>query len=71
MRVSGFEMLNEFLRPAEQRMMIKDQKEKRVRAHKLLMFFARLAFTPLGKKHDKQLTHIVRVIASALFLLNS
>ena len=43
-------------------MMINGQREKNVRAAKPLAVFARLAFTSPGKKCDKQLTHIVRVI---------
>jgi hypothetical protein len=39
----------------------RSKRKKRVRAHKLLVVFARLAYTSPGKKHDKQLTHIVRV----------
>jgi hypothetical protein len=62
--VSGCKMLNEFIWPAEQGMMINDQKKKNVRAHKLLALFARLAYTSPGKKCDKQLTHIVRVSGS-------
>jgi hypothetical protein len=59
--VSGFKMLNEFIWPAEVEMMIKIKRKKKVRAHKLLAVFARLAYTSPGKKCDKQLTHIVRV----------
>jgi hypothetical protein len=50
-------------------MMINGQREKNVRAAKPLAVFARLAFTSPGKKCDKQLTHIVRVISR--FLENS
>jgi hypothetical protein len=69
MRVSGFKKLNEFIWPAEQGMMVIDQKKKSVRAHTQHPLFARLAFTSPGKKCDKQLTHIVRVIASALLFV--
>jgi hypothetical protein len=41
--------------------------KKSVRAHKLLAFFARLAYTSPGKKCDKQLTHIVRVTGCCYF----
>jgi len=47
---------------------IKNQKKKRgVRVSKTLAVFARLAFTSPGKKCDKQLTHIVRVMLRHLF----
>jgi hypothetical protein len=36
-------MINEFIWPAEVEMMIKDQKKRKVWAHKLLAVFARLA----------------------------
>ena len=52
-------------------MMINGQREKNVRAAKPLMVFSRLAFTSPGKNHDKQLTHIVRVRFSYLFINES
>jgi hypothetical protein len=39
----------------------KIKKKRKVRAHTQHLVFARLAFTSPSKKHDKQLTFIVRV----------
>jgi len=68
MRVSGFNLDYETQWPAGCNG-YKRLKEKRgVRVSKTLAVFARLAYTSPGKKCDKQLTHIVRVIASAIYL---
>jgi hypothetical protein len=40
----------------------KIKKKRKLRAHTQHLVFARLAFTSPSKKHDKQLTFIVRVI---------
>ena len=53
--------------PAEQGMMIKDQKKKRVRADKPLAFFARLACTSPGKNRDKLIYFIDRVSGCSSF----
>jgi hypothetical protein len=44
----------------------KIKKKRKVRAHTQHLVFARLAFTSPSKKHDKQLTFIVRVISRLL-----
>jgi len=62
-------MLNEFIWPAEQGMMIKDQKEKRAFGPYSTSGFARLAYPSPGKNHDEQLTHIVRVSTSNLLII--
>jgi hypothetical protein len=60
-RVSGFKMLNEFIWPADSHDDKKFKRKKKVRAHKILAFFARLAFTSPGKKCDKLINPTVRV----------
>jgi len=46
----------------------RSKEERGVRVSKTLAVFARLAFTSPGKKCDKQLTHIVRVIGCLLLI---
>lgn len=54
--------------PAQSEMLIKSKKKKRVRAVKLLIVFAGLAFTNLSKKYDKLITPTVRVRHSIVYL---
>jgi len=57
-------MLNEFLWPADCHGGRRLKKKKSVRAHKLLVVFARLAYTSPGKNHDELIDPTVRVSVS-------
>jgi hypothetical protein len=69
MRVSGFKAITNFSgQPTVREQKIK--RKRKVRAHTQHLVFARLAFTSPSKKHDKQLTFIVRVSSRSLCSIN-
>jgi hypothetical protein len=68
MRVSGFNLHYVSQLPAGCHEDKRSKEKRGVRVSKTLAVFARLAYTSPGKKCDKQLTHIVRVISRFIFI---